>query len=201
MTCAIDTMRVSIRLGQASGFLMPQIWTNADLAALYGELGGVDRGIELASQSYTLAAERFPRGMSRVHGVLARLSLLRGDVRQAESHVEQGKANFVNDFAQRAFDRLLLIEIEYVRVFQSALEYLKGKALLARGDAESAREMLLHALTEAEKIGSRWMLRQIYAALGERERACELVNFIAVNTPENLRAAFLSLPQVRMILD
>jgi len=225
MRRAMDTMRESIRLGQASGFLLPQIWTNAELGVLFGELGEVERGIELANQSYALAAERFPWSIARAHAVLARLFLLQGDARQAEFHVEQGKAKFVNDFAQRVFDRLPLIEIElelvkkdfaraiqladqlqdssapiYVRVFRSNLLYLKGKALLARGDSESAQQVLRHALIEAEKIGSRWMLWQIYAALGKRDQARAVIEFIAQNTPEELRASFLNLPAVGEVM-
>jgi predicted negative regulator of RcsB-dependent stress response len=154
------------------------------------------------------------------------LWLLKGDVDQAEKHLDQGKAKRVNDFAQRTFDRLPLVEIQvalakkefmralqladalqaepmqiYLHVFQSDMMFLRGKALLARGDDQGAREAWRHALTEASQTGSRWMLWQIYAALGERERACAELNFIAQNTPGELRAAFLNMPEVRAILN
>ena len=88
--------------------------------------------------------------------------------------------------------------------------YLQGRALLGLGQAASAREALLAAWTEAEAIGLRWILWQILAALSGlepnpnkaeplRRQAREIIDHIADHAPPDLRASFLSLPDVRAV--
>ncbi|HXV43608.1 MAG TPA: tetratricopeptide repeat protein, partial [Anaerolineae bacterium] len=90
--------------------------------------------------------------------------------------------------------------------------YLRGQILGAMGQTEEAYKTLLEAQAQAEAIGSRRMLWQILFALSQletdptkakqwRKQAQEIVADIADNISEpELRASFLGLPQVQMVL-
>lgn len=222
---ALETMQESIRLGHASGFMMPLIFTSTDLGLVYGQLGMIDRGIELVRQAQVIAVERFPRSEGRASSALARLYLLQGDLAQAQTQLQKSLANTTVDFAQRAFDQLPLAEIEMAskqgdlehaiqlaereydrmcqmgaRVFRADVLYLQGQALLAQGHADAARQVFRQAKREAEPIGARWILWQIYAALDERAPARRTVEFIVQNSPQDSRSSFLNLPAVRAVL-
>jgi tetratricopeptide (TPR) repeat protein len=99
-----------------------------------------------------------------------------------------------------------------LRSFISDVLYLRGQILGEMGQIEAARNTLLEARLEAEAIGSRRMLWQILFALSQletdptkakqwRKHAQEIVTDIADNISEpELRASFLGLPQVQMVL-
>ena len=222
---AIETMRDSVRLGDIAGFFMPQFYANADLAMVHGLLGAVEQGIQIAEKSLRVAEERMLHTASRFHAILARLFLRLGDLDRAEFHLASGVKHFSQDFAQRAFNYLPLVELEIAwrkrehdraiktadehlaryaqrgeRIFVPEVLLLKGHAQQARGDAGAARESFMQARDEAEKSNARWQLWQIYSVLGERETARVVVEFIAQNTPVDLRARFLNLPAVREVL-
>ncbi len=105
-----------------------------------------------------------------------------------------------------------------VRIFRADASYLKGKALLAQRPhkADAAWKVLMDARAEAEALGSRRSLWPILLELSAiegwrgnrtasdelRRAAQEIVKYIAhhTGTPE-LRASFLALPDVRVVLD
>jgi hypothetical protein len=96
--------------------------------------------------------------------------------------------------------------------FMPEARCLRGQILAAVGQTEAARDTLLEARAEAEAIGSRRMLWQILFALSQLEtdaaeakqwhkQAQETVADIAANVSDpELRASFLSLPQVQVVL-
>lgn len=240
MSKAIDGMSECIRLGDESGFMMAQVATRADLGWLYGSLGAVDRGIELAQAARSRAEQKLPSFRPWALASLARLDVLMGDLVQAQSDLKQGYAGLAEDLAQHSFIELALGDAElalkqneYSRVilamddlyarlsqigicpFRSDALYLKGKALLERGDLDAAHEILLQAQIQAEEIGSRRMLWQILfdqsrveeqrgnhnQAKNLRLKAREIVEFIANHISDaDLRASFLGLPQAQAVI-
>lgn len=233
---AIETMKECIRLGEESGFMMPQIATRADLGWMYGYLGAIEPGLELARVGLARAEQRVPTFRSWALACLTRLYLMGGNIDKAEEAAKEGDAAFVSDFAQNAAIEMPLADAEVayamgeyqraidviddliarlaplgIRAFGSELLYLKGKALAAAGKIDDAFEVFQRARTEAEALGSQRTLWQILAAISElegprgnknkakesRERAREIVEYIAAQTPEELRKGFLDLPQVR----
>lgn len=102
-----------------------------------------------------------------------------------------------------------------LRLFLADVLYLRGMALLAAGRAEEAAATFEDARVEAEALGSRRLLWQIYAAqaalaeargdhsaaLALREQAAELIDDIAAHTGDPaLTASFLSRPDVRAVI-
>jgi tetratricopeptide (TPR) repeat protein len=102
------------------------------------------------------------------------------------------------------------------RSYRPGVLYLQSQAWLALGQDEAGHARLLEARAEAEALGARWWLWQILAALSRleaqrgaaaeadnlRRQAREIIASIAdhAGTPE-LRASFLNLSQVRMVLN
>jgi hypothetical protein len=101
-----------------------------------------------------------------------------------------------------------------VRLYLPDLLHLQAQALLALGQDEPAHAGFLQARAEAEALGSRRMLWQILAALGQiedrrgnqseaqslRRQAREIVEFIAEHCPTDVRVSFLNLPDVRDVM-
>ncbi len=91
--------------------------------------------------------------------------------------------------------------------------YLQASALQGQGQDQVARDRLLEARAEAEAIGSRWTLWRILYALSRLEadpsqakqlckQAREVIDTIAGRIDQvALRASFLSLPEVRSVLE
>lgn len=225
VTRAIEAMRDCIRFAEQSGFLMPPARVRAELGHIYGILGQVRAGIEIAEQAFAFAQKYLPNFESNSCAVLARLYAQSGDLIQAEANLKKGYSMQRVDFAQQVGDLLPVADMtialakkDYPRVIKTADEsgqklekvgfhiyrgevlYLKGQALRALGQEEAARATFTDAKKTAEQIGSRWTMWQIHAALGERAQARSIVEFIAQNTPEELRGSFLNLPSVQEVL-
>jgi tetratricopeptide (TPR) repeat protein len=194
MATGIETMKECIQLGDESGFMMPQVATRADLGWLYGILGAVDHGLELASVARQRAEQRLPTFRTWALACLARLYVMSDQLTEAEAMITEGHATFTEDFAQHAPFELPLAEAELalakhdtaraidvidnllmrldkfkIRSFRSDALYLKGKALSQLDRVAEARSVLQAARAEAEALGSRRMLWQILAALSQIE--------------------------------
>jgi DNA-binding SARP family transcriptional activator len=194
ISLAISTMEESIRLAETASFLPPQTNTRAELAALYGELGAVDQGRELARVALQIAEAQNPAQVGHDLGVLARLLLRAGDTAGAQAAVDRAvtdphRASWRVMFhpvvfaeAELALERrdweqaLGLIEpfLEELRHCGLRLRvplalYVQAQALQGLGQDGAARERLLEARAEAEAIGSRWTLWRILVALSQLE--------------------------------
>ncbi|MCP4536633.1 MAG: hypothetical protein GY832_05760, partial [Chloroflexi bacterium] len=90
---AISVMEESIRLGTLAGFLPPQANTRSDLAALYGDLGAVERGLEIIQLALSIAETQNPLQRGHALGILGQLYLLNGDLAKAQAAIDQGKDN------------------------------------------------------------------------------------------------------------
>jgi tetratricopeptide (TPR) repeat protein len=98
------------------------------------------------------------------------------------------------------------------RPYVSYALYLQGLALQGSGQEDAARARFLEARAAAEAVGSRRTLWRILHALSQieedpseaerlRHRAREIVRFIVDHIDQiDLRASFLSLPEVRAVL-
>ncbi len=222
---ALELMRDCIRFAEQSGFLIPQVKVRSEIASLYGALGNVHQGIELAEQAHAFAIEHIPSFECKACTALARLYTLSGDLVQAEANLKQGYATLREDFAQQMDDQLPVADVEialarrdYARAIKTADEacerfgkmgyhissaevlYLKGNALDSLGNETEAGRVFIQSKVEAEKIGSRWMLWQIHATLGERTQAREMIQYIVKHCPADLGKSFLNLPKVKSIL-
>jgi hypothetical protein len=120
---------------------------------------------------------------------------------------------------QRDYERCVAVTDELtarlarhgMRIFLSEALWLRGEALLGLGQEEAARDALSQARAEAEAIGSRRTLWRILHALSRieedpteaerlRQAAREIVRYIVAHIDEvDLRASFLSLPDVRAV--
>ena len=189
-------------------------------------MGEVEQGLELAESAHAVALERLPNFESKPCAALARLYVLKGDLVQAEANLKKGYAALKDDFAQQVANQLPIADIEialaqkdYARaiktadeafehfnqmgfhIFRSDLRYLKATALRLSGNEDAAYSVFLQAKSEAEQIGSRWMLWQVHADLGERAQARTVIEYIVAHTPEELRQSFLNLQDVRNVME
>jgi len=184
----------SIRLGELASFLPPQANTRAELAALYGELGAIERGLDMARLALHVAEAQNPAQTGHALGVLARLQLLDGDVAAAQVTIEKAKddpyrASWPVNFycvalaeAELALKRgeleqalavtdALLTELRQygMRLLIAYSLYLQGQALRGLNQDQAARDRLLEARAEAEAVGSRRTLWRVLHALGQLE--------------------------------
>jgi DNA-binding SARP family transcriptional activator len=191
---AIATMQESIRLAELAAFLPPQANTRAELAALYGEVGAVERGLELARLALHIAEAQNPAHVGHALGMLARLQLLDGNVAEAQDTIGKAKNDSYGPSWPVVFCVVALAEAELAlrrEEFDEALEvttallaelrqygmrlhmahslYLHAEALRGENQDEAARNRLLEARAEAEAMGSRWMLWRILHALSQLE--------------------------------
>ena len=130
----------------------------------------------------------------------------------AEVALAQGDAAHALKIADELLEMLYQLEIEML--IPSALR-LKSQVLLAQGDLDGARPLLLDARARAEKMQSRFRLLPILFTLGEiearlgnaveaqaaRAQARAVIEYIAKNATPELRESFLNLPEVRQVMD
>lgn len=230
---AISIMEKGIEIAEQCRHLPVLICTRADLAWSYGILGAVEHGLTLVRQACDVAEEhRIGTLRSWALAVLARLQLRKGDIAAAEIVLNQNKhdqvceANslFAPIYMPLARAELALAKYDYgraimtidlliedlnrreIRSFIYEARYLKGRALLALDETETAYNVLDIALKEAEALDARRMVWPIGFALSQvaarrgsngeaeelRRQAYSTVDYIANNmsNPE-LRSMFL----------
>lgn len=174
-------------------------WALACLTRLYLMGGNIEKAEEAAKEGDAAFVWDF-----------AQNAAIEMPLADAELAAAKGEYQRAIDVIDNLIARLAPLGI---RAFGSELLYLKGKSLAAAGKIDDAFEVLQRARAEAEALGSKRTLWQVLAALGEiekqrgnateakalRMRAKEIVEFIAAQTPEELRVLFLDLPDVRAV--
>ena len=164
---AFTIMEEDIAIAESVNSLTPLIGTRADLGLLYGELGDVSRGLELAKLAQTTAEEQLPILRFWPHAIRVSLHLRQGNVITAEQliatltdyqtvkagfgympfmwiRVGLAQGEFV--FQQQAFEQTLtLMDRLYKDLCEADIWYLrpdvlhlKGKALLGLGSSHLA---------------------------------------------------------------
>jgi tetratricopeptide (TPR) repeat protein len=190
---AIKTMEACIRYSDLAGINATDV-VRADLAAVYGGLGAVERGLDVARSALAKADSRVLFVRPWILGVLAQLCLARDDLAEAQIAIDKatrspGQETFVVNFAsvRLAEGELFLRKGDYgqaVKVLEAlftdldqfsmrsempSVLYLQGQALLDLGRTAAARHCFLEAHAEAQAIGSRRMLWRILTALASIE--------------------------------
>lgn len=88
---AMAMMQDCLRLSELANYLIPQILTRADLAAVYGGLGAFEQGLETARQALTAAETQMPMFQPYALAIMARLYGRQGQFTEAEAAIERGK--------------------------------------------------------------------------------------------------------------
>jgi ATP/maltotriose-dependent transcriptional regulator MalT len=192
---AIEGLEQAIHLGEHAGFVGPLVAARASLAMVYGDLGAVDHGLELANLADAAAEVHIPAWRPWTLAVLARIYLLAGDVAQAETVVKAslsdadkvGFLSFAIFLASLSEAQLALAQGDCahaiavmdelsallrkggMRAYLPDALYLKAKALLAQNRVGEAHEVLADARAVAEAIGSRRSLWPILLSLSQLE--------------------------------
>lgn len=190
---ALRVMETAIALG-AQTFPPTLVLTRSHMARLYGDLGRVETGIELAQQAVAKGKERFVAMVPEALGALAHLYVLNGDLAQAQVLVSDALAQLANSdsrfeirraisqvellLAQGHYDEAVLAAeklLNHLRTYrfrqnESLTQLLYARALGALGKWDQAAEQLELARTRAEAMGARFSLWQILAASSDLER-------------------------------
>ena len=241
---AIHTMEECLRLALEAGFWVPQTYTRVDLAVVYASLGKVEEARELyqeiQKQTNTLPFWE----QSWLLSSLARVKAYTGELDQAQHMLPKIQESATNTFEQVFYisiwqeiadmrkdynqvlslvDQMMPMIDMGIRIFLPQTLYLQGKALLSLERFQEARQVLLRAVAEMEKIQARRMSWQTQATLAELEarlgnheiaqkhhqEAVKVIYYIAdragmakpsSGSGEELRASFLNLPGVKSAL-
>ncbi|MBX7232892.1 MAG: hypothetical protein K1X65_00825 [Caldilineales bacterium] len=234
MSRALATMVESVRFGQEGGYLVAQALMRAYLALLHMDVGAAPQGLDVARAGLAAAEQHLPALVPALRAVMGYLLLANDDRDGARAAVEGLEADesdnpFVLDlvWGGRAAVLLALGRVEEAlavggrhvayleqhgfRLLLPMASHAYGRALLAAGQAETARIVLAEALRQAEALEVRregWRLLATMAEMEEaagnhteaealRRRCREEVAFIAGQIEEpHLREAFLALPEI-----
>jgi tetratricopeptide (TPR) repeat protein len=191
---AIAMMKNSICLGKKAGFVVPQIITRSDLALMYGDLGMLTQGLEIAQLALSIAKKKFPIFCIIPLGALARLHLRNGNFAKAEEAINAGKNDpsletfpieFIPIYLAEAELALAQDNYQYVldltsnmltdmrqcdmRYYIPHVLYLQSQALIALEQPGTARASLLEACKLAEALNARRALWPILFTLSQLE--------------------------------
>jgi tetratricopeptide (TPR) repeat protein len=191
---AIATMQESIRFGEMAHFVVPQVFTRADLADLYGDMGALNLGLETARLALSVAETQIPMARTHCLGVIARLHVLESNLSEAAATVhtaQQVPVQYIwpgyfvpvpladgelalkqGDFerAMKVTDELFAQLVESgIRLHLPYVLYMQGQALLGLGQEENARQHLLESRSLAEEMGSRRVEWRALLALSQIE--------------------------------
>jgi MalT-like TPR region len=134
----------------------------------------------------------------------------------ASAEIELALAQHEHARAAALADQLIhFLEVGRLCAGLPEAHYLKAQAQLRQGEREQASAGLVEARAAAEAIGSRRMLWQILFALSQieaqsgesakaqalRSQAREIVAYLADHTPPELRAVFLKLSKIQVLME
>jgi tetratricopeptide (TPR) repeat protein len=236
---ALANLKAALALSEEAGDPLSNQSTYAWLAGLYFYVGALDQAEAWADKLYALRESMMPVNQTSLLTAIARVKITCGKLDQASAILDQvlaefnwnsswshtitfiaiadGQLQLALDKPERAFTRWQ----DQVRQFRAAgfhrylstEMWLRGKAHLALGDLEQAKDALLEARAVAEDKSERTILWQILATLSELEegwgdraaaqrlndQAREVIDYIAENAGE-LRDTFLAQPAVAAVL-
>jgi tetratricopeptide (TPR) repeat protein len=234
---AQQNLTEAIRLGKDGAFKGGSGIAAIYLTFMYLDLGAVEQAVEAATFAQE-AVQVLPIFLSGALDALAYALSRQGKLEAAVEYLEQARERSAKiavftflplilaegevGLAQENYDGVIEhmdnflrhMESRGLRSFRADALYYKGRARLARGELELARETMAHARAEATALGSRRSLWRILIALWEIERARgnvteaeqaraqarEAIEYIAAHAPEELRDTFLNLPQVQSLV-
>ncbi len=190
---AITVLKDIIRLGQQGGYPFPLTYSRANLALVYGELGLIDQGLEMARLALE-ADGQFPQFRVHILAVLAQLHLKQGQMAKAQALVDQACLDPRREahpiwalylpvveaelaVQQGDYDQALDVTAAFlttlhqsgIRTYLLPTLYFRGQGLLGQRQPDAARDCWLEARTVAEEMGSRRWLWPILFALSQLE--------------------------------
>ncbi|MBI5649826.1 MAG: hypothetical protein HZC40_05165 [Chloroflexi bacterium] len=193
----IELAELAYRAGRNQAQVMV-IWTAAQLGHLYLRDGQIARAATYIAEATETITPTDHESLFGAANILA----------EAELMLAQ------NDYprAIAACDRF--IEYKHSHRLRQDLPnalYIKGIALCKSGNTNEAMMILNAARVEAEDTNARWIWWRILAALAEMEtdstraralrtHARAIIEYIADHTPQDLRASFLNVPDVKSVL-
>ena len=192
---AIDACEAAVRLGKASGFIIPIFANGTMLAWMYGTLGQPERGLPWIEDALSMEPETQLREQKAASlAGLAYIHYCRGELEEAEAAISRsydalelrslasaafftypidGKLKLAQgkpeEAASVAEDYFAYLEQTKLRPFRPDALYIKGRALLDQNQVTEARETLAAARAEAEALGAKRILWQILAVLAEAD--------------------------------
>ncbi|MBI3163890.1 MAG: tetratricopeptide repeat protein, partial [Chloroflexi bacterium] len=112
--------------------------------------------------------------------------------------------------AQQLADSIRDLENARVGLLLPLLRYWRASALIADGQAESAKSELIPALEQSQRNSTRIITWKILSALADispeeesaryRQEAKTTIQFILDNAPADLRQSYLNLPRVQKVM-
>ncbi len=195
---AITAIKRCLRLSHLSGFPVPQAFTQADLALIYGELGAIQEAIETAEQALAIAESQLPVWRAYVLGTLAHLHILDENLAAAKKAIALGMEDAYREAYIVYFIPILLAEVELALKqgeYEQALELsialydllngsglrlhipdallLYGQALIGLNQIATAKKRLEQARTEAKAMNAKRPLWSILLAMSRIEADVE----------------------------
>ncbi len=234
-----------VELSEQSGNAFINVNARASMALAYADLGAVERAMEIAKKGLAVAQDKFPHQIPLAQAVLSLIYIGSGHhaeatealaevdhfrdlrfrfsfpppmyVRVGLAQVELAMVDEDYEKAARLGDELLeLLETSGFPAYLADALNMKGRVLIALGEAEQARVVLSEARAAAEAVGSQRALWQILVNLAEvevdlgnkakaakvRDQAKEVVEFIAEHAgSDELRESFLHRPAIQFLSD
>jgi tetratricopeptide (TPR) repeat protein len=196
---AVSKMQEALTIAEQYNNLGVLVGTRADLGWIYGSLGDIDRGLELAKLAREKARSHIPHLEPWALAVLARLAVLRGDLNEARELCGQMDYQIMLPdqsmamapmlaalaacefaLATRDFARALEVTDELyahltangMRAFRVHTLYLKSHALVALQQEQAAWDLLQMARAEAESQRALHSLWHVLLALSSIEYHC-----------------------------
>ena len=241
---ALPALEESVELSVQAGNPF-NLNARASMALAYADMGANKQATDIAKEAHAVAQDQFPQQIPLTLAVISLIYLRSGRHAEATAALAEvdhfRDLRFRFSFPPPMYIRVGLAQIELAMVDQDyqvaaqlgdeLLELLetsgfpayladalniKGRVLVALGEAERARAVLSEARTAAEAVGSRRALWQILVNLAEveadlgneaeaakvREAAKEVIEFIAEHAgTEDLRESFLNRHAVKSLMD
>jgi tetratricopeptide (TPR) repeat protein len=190
---AIRAMSECIRLGDLGGLIASSVGVRADLALVYGNLGDLERGIEITGEAMARVGSANQDWKSLVVASRVRLHLLRGDLSAAVdasrsapdrsipipfphfdivttiSRAELALADSEPEAAMHIIEAMFARMPAAVRGEMPNVLFTKARALVRLERLDEAREVLGEAKERSEALGSRNSQWQILGLLAELE--------------------------------
>ena len=195
---AIETSEACIRLGQQAGYLFAEVFDQARLGLMLGELGATERGFELLRQAKAAARYVGMAGLGTILSARLHLQLQSGQIHQAAETLEQLETSMPAppiwevDAVLRARSELALARrdtagalhqthAQLARLHELGLQVflpeaciLRAQALALAGRSSEALECLREALVQVQTMQAPAIEWMVLYALGHLAARLEL---------------------------
>ena len=233
---AIEASEACIRVGRQAGYLVSEVFDRARLAYMLSELGDVERALELTRQAAAATRHTGGVGLGTTLAVRIHVELHSAGVEQAAATLQEMELTILSpaiwevDSVLRSRSEVALAQEDARRALETTQAHVDrlnelglrvylpealtrlARALLRVGGVTEARECLLKAADQVQRMGAPMLEWTVLHALGKLEtedgkparaepywaRARALVSRIAARAPTpELRQSFLARPEVR----